>query len=190
MNDQSADRANIGLAKIKDRNQREHFIPIRQADLVSNLCRSLPDNQRQRFVDLSQLLAATFHYEFHRRMEKLKETYVLLDPDRDTYIVSATDATPTDASLDLRSQTKQAAGNFFDETIELLERANFCRLDRAHIEEAIETASDWGVNLEVNFELFERLEVFARGDVICTRKRRSWRNLCAKSQSKCPCISD
>ncbi len=36
------------------------------------------------------------------------------------------------------------------------------------INAALERASDWGINLEVDFDVFDRLEIFARGDVIGT----------------------
>ena len=60
--------------------------------------------------------------------------------------------------------------------IALLERANFKRLSSNEINAALERASDWGINLEVDFDVFDRLEIFARGDVIGQRSRRRWRN--------------
>ena len=36
--------------------------------------------------------------------------------------------------------------------------------------------SDWGVSLDVDFQIFEDLEVFGRGDIKGRRIRRRWRN--------------
>jgi hypothetical protein len=186
MTDKATDQDIVCLPPIEDGKTREHFIPVRQADLVENLVNSLSENQRQRFIDLSQLLAATFHYEFHRRMEKMKDAYALLDPDRDTRVVAENGSLTPEKSSSQKTSSNQAAARFFADTIELLERANFFRLDRAHIEEAIEAASDWGVNLEVDFNLFERLEVFSRGDVLATRTRRRLRNFRRAEQVEVP----
>jgi hypothetical protein len=54
----------------------------------------------------------------------------------------------------------------------LLERANFQRLSREQLEAALESASHWGVNLDLDFEIFERLEVYSRGDALAQRTRR------------------
>src|SRR5205085_11836719 len=64
----------------------------------------------------------------------------------------------------------------FDEFTWLLERANFKHLSRDAILEATRGVSDWGLNMDVDFDVFERLEVFARGDVLGTRTRRKLRN--------------
>ena len=149
------------------KNEREHFIPIRQSELVACLSQQLSGSERQKFIQLSRIVSATFHYEFHLRMERLKDAYADFDPDRDTATVSSDDVS-TSKGPDPES--------FFDATMELLERANFNRLDRSDVEATIGAASGWGVNLHVDFDLFERLEVYARGDVVGTKIRRRLRN--------------
>jgi hypothetical protein len=58
-----------------------------------------------------------------------------------------------------------------------LEVAGYRRLSQADIEQCVGVASQWGVPLHVDFELFERLIVFARGDIIGNRLRRRLRKL-------------
>ncbi len=150
---------------------REHFIPIRQSDLIDRLGSQLQGLQKGPFDEFSRLLAATFHYEFHLQMSKLKNAYATLDPDRDTLVIS-------DAQLSLRcSDRADVTTEFFDSAVKLLERANFSRLSQADIEATTHAASDWGVNLQVDFELFDRLEVYARGDGVGTKIRKRLRNL-------------
>lgn len=48
----------------------------------------------------------------------------------------------------------------------LLERANFVRLSRSDLEQAMQQAGRWGLHFEVNFDLFETLELYARGDTV------------------------
>jgi hypothetical protein len=54
MTDMSADRDDVCPSTIADSDSREHFIPIRQADRVNHLVKGLPENERQRFIDVSQ----------------------------------------------------------------------------------------------------------------------------------------
>ncbi len=60
---------------------------------------------------------------------------------------------------------------------EILQEAGYNRLSQAEVEQSAGVASQWGVPLHVDFELFEQLIVFARGDIIGTRLRRRLRKL-------------
>ncbi|MCG8652024.1 MAG: DUF3754 domain-containing protein [Pirellulales bacterium] len=60
---------------------------------------------------------------------------------------------------------------------EVLEAAGYRRLNRQDIEKCVGVASQWGVPLHVDFDLFDELMVFARGDIVGTKLRRSLRRL-------------
>lgn len=147
---------------------REHFVPIRTSDLVDLLCSragmTLPD--RNAFLNLSNLLAATFHFQFHHELQHLKNAYAPFDPDRDTIEIGAV----------AEAFSQEPLESLFDRFGGLLERANFRRLSEQDLNAALANRSDWGLNLEVDFKLFERLEIYSRGDTIGTRSRRNWRN--------------
>lgn len=143
-------------------------MPIRTADLVELLCNraEMTTANRDDFLNLTRLLAATFHFEFHQELQDLKNAYSPFDPDRDTV-----DALGTGEAA---RETQLVA--LFDRFGWLLERANFRRLSDQDLNAALNSRSDWGLNLEVDFKLFERLELYARGDITGTRSRRNWRN--------------
>ena len=146
---------------------REQFIPLRKADLVEMLAGDgrLGNEDRRCLNELSRILEATFHFEYHARLETLKNAYAPFDPDSDT--VPAAPLSPERRQV--LSQT------LFDEFISLLQRANFRKLARQDVEDALTAASDWGVNLDVDFDVFERLELFARGATVDRReRRRAW----------------
>lgn len=146
----------------------EPFIPLRKRDLVSLLASDirLEYHDREKFLALCRLLEATFHFEYHRELEALKDAYSAFDPDADTLPVAPISAEGRQAML--QSLVTRFAS--------LLERANFRRLSRREIEQALDAASCWGVNLSLDFDVFERLEVFVRGDVTSRRRRRHpWR---------------
>ena len=151
-----------------EHSDREHFIPIRKTDLVELLCCDpvLTADQQQHFRQLCRLLEATFHFDYHAKLEELKNAYAFFDPDADTQPLAA--ASP--------EQAERQVQELFEEFGALLERANFIRLSREDILDALKGSSDWGINLDVDFDVFDRLEVFARGDVLGRRWRRRLRN--------------
>ena len=150
------------------RAEREAYIPIRKQELVELLCRQkeLSPGDREPFQRLCRLLDAMLHFEYHSRLESLKNAYACFDPDADTQPLQP--VTVDERSLRLET--------FFEDFVALLERANFTRLSRDDLNAVLAVASDWGMNLAVDFDVFERLEIFARGDVVGQRSRRRWRN--------------
>ncbi len=148
--------------------RREFYLPLRHGELRQCLAADerLSADERQLFLQLCKILAATFHYEYHERAEQLKGDYEPFDPD------SATGKKPETAT-----PVEEKARNIerlFENLTVLLGRANYHKLTQSQIEQAVSAASDWGVKLDVDFKIFERLEVYARGDVIGRRTRHRW----------------
>lgn len=154
------------MAEYKD---REHYIPIRRHDLVNLLCndRGLDPAGRDQFRQLCDLLAATFHFEYHQLLEELKNEYAPFDPDEGTKTIVEFGAEERAVKLE----------RLFEQFARLMERANFKRLERQAIIDATKAVSDWGLNMDVDFSVFEKFDLFARGDAMGTRYRRRWRNL-------------
>ncbi|HET6884523.1 MAG TPA: DUF3754 domain-containing protein [Pirellulales bacterium] len=148
---------------------REKFIPLRAADLAQRLAAvpGLAPADRDAFRQLCRLLTATFHYEFHDKLKELKAAYAPFDPDADTL----------DGQTLSSVERQRGADELFEKFGWLLERANFERLTRGDIKEALSATSDWGLQLSIDFDMFDRLEVYARGDVVSKKSRRSWRTL-------------
>lgn len=147
---------------------REHYIPLRRSDLVRLLCqdRGLDSEAAGQLRQLADLLAATFHFEYHQLLEELKDEYAPFDPDECTQPVSALTPQEKHKKLD----------RLFERFAWLMERANFTRLDHSIVDDASKTASDWGLNMQVDWSIFERLEIYARGDTKGMRYRRRWTN--------------
>ncbi len=146
--------------------QGEHFIPLSQSNLVRLLAddADLTPDDLELFAHFCTLLAATFHHEFHRQHRALKECYAPLNPDSVLH-------SPVPLSAEQRAE---CAPRVFTEFAQLLEQANYRRLARAEIEQAVGAASDWGMRLHVDFNAFEYLAVFIRGDIVVRRQRRHW----------------
>ena len=161
--------------------QREEFIPLRKSDLVELLTRELGEGGASvdAFRQLCRMVEATLHFEYHAVLESLKELYAPFDPDRDTG-VAAVAKPPSEDELDQRSE------KLFSQFAWLMERANFRHLSRSDIERVLGVASDWGVRVDFDFDVLDRLEVFARGNVNTGRSVRRWKNLRREEEIEIP----
>jgi Protein of unknown function (DUF3754) len=148
--------------------RREHFIPLRKADLAETLVRSveLSPGDAAGFGRFCRLLHVLVHGQFQTALEELKDSYAPFDPDADT---RASAALPPERQEELRAR-------LFERFSWLMERGNFVRLAEAEINEALADRSHWGLHLVVDFELFDRLELYYRGDTVETRYRRRLAN--------------
>ncbi len=149
------------MAEYKD---REHFIPIRSRELVDLLCadKDLKPQDSDLFRQFCRLLMATLHFEYNERLDELKDEYAPFDPDRDTRVLAKLSA----------DERQRRLNDLFCDFGWLLERANFKHLSREELEPALHGASDWGINMDVDFGAFERIAIFARGDAKEKRTRR------------------
>ncbi|HZN35876.1 MAG TPA: DUF3754 domain-containing protein [Pirellulaceae bacterium] len=148
---------------------REHYIPLRPADLVEKLANepAVTIFEREQFRQLCQLLQATIHHDYRSRLEELKAAYAPFDPDDD-----AAEQFPLE-----KHELAARCRRLFDRFDSLLMRANYRRLSREDLEQAIRAPNTAGPNLHLDLKLFERLEIYVRGRGEQTHSVRSWRTL-------------
>ena len=137
----------------------EHFIPFHRADLVrlASTDPRLPEDQRAAFVTACTLITNLFHYEFHQRLEHLKEAFAPLDPNSEARPIPGEVAASKDAS---RTRLWAAFR-------ELLTRANFTEVSDEELQHALNAESVFDVKLHTKLDDFAELMIFARG-----RRRR------------------
>ena len=151
------------MAEFRD---REHYIPIRKNDLVDLLVRDreLPARDAELFRQFCQILTATFHHEYHQQLERMKDAYAPFDPDSDTRTLHSLEPAQREEKLD----------SLFADFSSLMERANFKRMTKEEYLQASVGSTHWGLNMDVDFDVFDRLKVFVRGDSIIKRSYRPW----------------
>jgi hypothetical protein len=155
------------MAEYKD---REHFIPLRKSDLITLLCKDskLPVEEREPFRQFCILVSSVFHFEYLKQLEELKDAYAPFDPDADTKPLKP-------LGPDERRKSEE---ELFTKFTALMERANFKHLSRDEIRATFGAmASEWGINTHVDLNLFEHLEVFARGDTVGKHYFRRWQKM-------------
>lgn len=158
--------------------ERATFIPLRHSDLRSRLTSELElnDTEQQQFGHLCRRLQAIFHIEHLSALLQLEELYCALDPDSQF------------ADLELKDDQHRdrMAQSLFERVRELLVSAHYKRLSREELEQAIEVGCQWGVQLDVDFDLFETLELFARGFQTVEVSRRRWQTMFRKETIELP----
>jgi hypothetical protein len=130
-----------------NRQDRERFIPFRKADIV-DMCivdSGLAENEKNGFREFAQILAALFHFEFHQRLETLKNCYAPFNPDADTRLIA-------DASGDEKAYFQK---QLVAEMTAVLEDANYERITAENLQQALCEESLFKIRLEVDFDDFE-----------------------------------
>ena len=157
---------------------RPTFIPLRHADLRLKLREyfSFSAIDQDSFDQLCNHLQAIFHVEHLSLLLQLEEIYSHLDPDSEYLELEDLDAAKRD----------HLSEKLVDQVTSLLFSAHYKQLTRTELEAAIEIGCQWGVRLDVDFELFHQLEIFARGYRTVTITRRRWQNLFREESIELP----
>lgn len=145
------------------------YIPLRHGDLIARLLADLPLTQsdRERMGTLCQKLVALFHVQHLAALIELEDLYAPLDPDGE-----AIDLTP-----DKPEDVERNIDAILDRLTSLLQAAHYEQLSRELLAEAIEIGGTWNIRLDVDFSVFDRLLVFARGYRRVKLTRRPWYRL-------------
>jgi hypothetical protein len=146
--------------------RRGRFIPVAKRHLVELLREHVAPAAAAaaQFDVIVELLDAKLQQEAYRRLARMKENYAVFDPDTDVIAWRNHGA----AELHRRSE------EIFSDVRQLLETANYRRMARDDVDAAVGALSPWGLDLQVELDIFDRLEVYSRGDKIDHRARRSW----------------
>jgi hypothetical protein len=158
---------------------REHFIPIRCTDLIDLLANDkgtlagpeMSVRQSEQFRLFAKLIQSHYHREYYARLQHLEDHYAPFDPDAGTKVLKT--LTPEERA--------GAQDKLFNEFSTLLERANYERMTRDEIEKEMQGASYWGIDMDVEWKVFERIELYHQGNTIGHRLRRHrlkfWRKI-------------
>lgn len=153
------------------------------------------DRLRQVFTGFADLL----HHRYRPLFSRFAQRYSELDPDRDTRPIIPLqprhdhpgDAGQSAATAMTGDGVKGEAGEPLDEKArwlvdvqritdvgkQVLRDAGYTELGREELESSVGVYSEWGVPLHVDFDVFDAIVVYARGDVVGKRSKRLWQNL-------------
>ena len=144
---------------------REAFIPYSRQEIIE-LCLAdgIADSDyalrtpadRQNFRDFCNILIAYYHFKLHHSLEDLKSNFVPFNPDIEDY----RKIDPLDNFDALEKKEADLVNTF--ETI--LEQANYFPLSESNLQTALTKDSVFDLKTEVDFNDFDRLVCYCRGE--------------------------
>lgn len=136
--------------------EKARFIPFSRTDIVRLLLdeEQLKKTDRKKLNDVCDLLRHVYHFEFHQSLETLKDCYAPVNPDADTHEVFTTGVEA------LAEKEKR----LFEALTALLDKANFEKITDDDIAHAMTEESLFKIKLDVDFEDFEQILFFRRGE--------------------------
>ncbi len=146
---------------------RETYIPYRRADVIE-MCLAdgqLNEAEQDRFRIFCRIIRAYYHYHFHTLLERLKDDFAAFDLDSDCrrYIEPPPEA--AEAKIDA----------FFKDMKQILTKANFHPLNQEQLVRSFRDRSLIDLNIDVDFDMFDRYLCFYRGTSQATARKRMYR---------------
>lgn len=145
----------------------EHFLPFRRSDVVTMCADELPAGEREEFRTFARTLASLLHYQFHERIERIKDAYHPFQPEADTRTLRDLDPTAREAA---RARVEQ-------ELTALARAANFIPMSLGEVEEAMAGHSLLKLRLEIDTRDVDSLLLFRRGESVETGEVRRFYGL-------------
>jgi hypothetical protein len=156
----------------------ETFVPVQVGPLVEFLLErdELSQRNRERFRQFCDKVHSIQHDQSDSYLRRFAAAYANIDPDNDCRDPFETPPSEEDPPPEPAKLDRDAADKVTVMCDEILTRAGYTKLGREDIEACAETVSQFGVPLHVDFALFDKLEVYARGDIVGTRVQRRLMN--------------
>ena len=137
--------------------RREAFIPYPRKDIIK-LCLAdgrLDSKTAEAFQSFCKILTAFYHFQFHSTLEDIKDNYRVFNPNADVQPLYE----PTWQEYE---QMDQKVVQAFKQT---LEQANYRPMPTETIHQALDNHALITLKTDVNFDDFDQLLCYYRGDV-------------------------
>lgn len=136
--------------------QKARFIPCSRQDIVRLLLneKQLDASDRDKLNVICNLLMHVYHFEFHQTLETLKDCYAPVNPDTDTQITFPIS----------KAELEEKEKHLFVVLNDLLDKANFEKITDTDIAQAMVEESLFNIKLTVDFDDFEQILFFRRGE--------------------------
>ncbi len=135
---------------------RNRFIPFRKADVIEMCINDsrLSGHDQTSFREFCRILESLIHFEFHRKVEILKDCYVPFNPDADTRSIYTYSV----------EEKKTLQKKLVEALTAILNAANFEKITETDLEGALREESLFKIRLGVDFQDFEEVIFYRRGE--------------------------
>ena len=131
----------------------DQFIPVRKSDILAALIEqgALAADERAKFRELCERLAAIYHYEYFGALERLRNDYYYFNPEIEPH-----------AALD-HEQLERAYADLMQSLDAVLKKANFVELPHVEISHAHRRRAALQVEVKTSLDDFRELRFYRRG---------------------------
>jgi len=143
--------------------ERDRFIPFRRRDVIRMLLDDgglKTDGAKQDFDRFCRILESIFHFEFHQKLEAMKDSYFPMNPDLKKQREYS------------RDELDQASDELFETLEEVLNHANYNEIPAEQIAAACETSAALKVKIRIDMDEFETIRFFYRGRFMEQKEER------------------
>jgi len=157
---------------------RERFIPVTRFALLDRLTSptSWPAGQAQQARRFFRYLDHWRRQQYNAQMNELEETYEPFSPDSDLLMTRA--FTPDEREVMQR--------RVVDGMTRILTQANYVRIDHNDVEQILTRESAYGLDLQVDLNVFEEVLLYYRGASSKRDLRRRWQKFYLREQFDIP----
>ncbi len=158
--------------------EREHFIPITRFALMDRLTMpsAWPPGEASAARRFFNYLDYWRHQRYGAKLLELEQSYEPFSPDSDLLMTRSF----TDEELG-RMQKRMVKG-----IREILTQANYSSIDPSDVEKILTNESHYGLDLHVDFELFEECLIYYRGASTRKDQKRTLRKFLRKEEFDVP----
>jgi hypothetical protein len=144
--------------------EAERFIPVPRNEIVAKLSAAelWPPGVAEQAKRLFRYMSAWRHIAYNELLDRLDQSYDLFSPD-------------SDIQIDQQRQSDEVEAvktDFIAKMRHLLVHANFKEIPREALDTILTRESEYGLDLQVDFDDYEDILMFWRGTAERTRKKR------------------
>jgi hypothetical protein len=149
---------------------KERFIPISYDEILKGCLKYFSIDDAQEYTRVAKSIHLYYYHLFYHELQKLKDSYTPFNPDSDVV---------TSFLNEEEYQEKEAS--LFAHIIPILNHANYEILTQEALQETMNKTSPYGVEVSVDFDDFEEIQLYFRGESHQTESRRDPRKLYLKT---------
>lgn len=155
--------------------EKERFIPLTSQTIFNHLSQASfwAEGEHEHGNQLMQDMNAWRHQSYRDRLSNLKDSYLPFSPDSDTINV--------ENLTDLQRQ--EMRHNFMETVGNLLESANYEKVNQADLDLLLTSDSPYGLRLHVDLDAFDDVIIFFRGAGTKIVEYRDWKWAFLKNKS-------
>jgi len=158
------------MMKIEYNNEiKERFIPITYDELLAGYLKDFKPHNEGKYTALSKAIDLHYYHLFYDQRQRLKLDYQPFNPDSDSI-----------SSILSVKEYKQKERRLFADIVPLLNHANYEILTQEMLKKTMNKTSPYGVEVTVDFEDFEEIGLYFRGESIQEESVRDSKKLYLK----------